>query len=61
MRRDFDIFERFTDGSTVWRVCVRGRFDAQRKMNELAERSENECFMIDIQTRLSKLGFGFVK
>jgi hypothetical protein len=49
MRRDFDIFERFSDGSTLWRACVRGRFDAQRKMHELAERSDNQFFMIDIQ------------
>ena len=49
MRRDFDIFEKFSDGSTLWKACVRGRFDAQRKMNELAELSENEFFMIDIQ------------
>ena len=49
MRRDFDIFEKFSDGSTLWKACVRGRFDAQRKMSELAELSENEFFMIDIQ------------
>jgi hypothetical protein len=49
MRRDFDIFEKFSDGSTLWKACVRGRFDALRKMHELAERSGNEFFMIDIQ------------
>ena len=49
MRRDFDIFEKFPDGSTLWRICVRGRFNAQRKMDELAEQSENQFFMIDIQ------------
>jgi hypothetical protein len=52
MRRDFDIFEKFSDGSTLWKACVRGRFDAQRKMNELAEQSENEFFMIDIQNNV---------
>jgi hypothetical protein len=49
MRRDFDIFERFPDGSTLWKACVRGRYNAQRKMDELAERSDNQFFMIDIQ------------
>jgi len=49
IRRDFDIFEKFPDGSTLWRACVRGRFEAQRKMDELAERSENQFYMIDIQ------------
>jgi hypothetical protein len=48
-RRDFDIFEKFPDGSTLWRATVRGRFEAQRKIDELAERSENQIFMIDVQ------------
>ena len=48
-RRDFDIFEKFPDGSTLWRACVCGQFEAQRKLDELAERSENQFFMIDIQ------------
>ena len=49
MRRDFDVFEKFPDGSTLWRACVRGRFEAQRKIGELAERSDNEFVLIDIQ------------
>jgi hypothetical protein len=49
MRRDFDIFEKFPDGSTLWRACVPGRFEAQRKMQEFAEHSENEFYAIDIQ------------
>jgi hypothetical protein len=48
-RNDYDIFEKFLDGSTLWRACARGRFDAQRKIDELAERSENQFFMIAIQ------------
>ncbi len=49
MRRDFDILEKFPDGSTLWRACVNGRFEAQRKMHELAEHSGNEFFLIDIR------------
>jgi hypothetical protein len=49
MRRDYDVFEKFPDGSTLWRVCVAGRYEAQRKMYELAEDSESEFFLIDIQ------------
>jgi hypothetical protein len=49
IRHDYDIFEKFPDGSTLWRACVRGRFEAQRKISELAERSENKFYMIDIQ------------
>jgi hypothetical protein len=49
IRRDYDIFEKFPDGSTLWRACVRGRFEALRKINELAECSEHQFFMMDIQ------------
>jgi len=48
MRREFDIFERFADGSSIWRVTVIGRYEAQRKIQELAEHSENAFFTIDI-------------
>jgi len=37
MRRKYDIFERFLDGSSLWRACVQGQFDAQRKIQELGE------------------------
>jgi hypothetical protein len=52
MRRDFDVFEKFPDGSTLWRACVHGRYEAQRKMHELAEQSGNEFFLIDIQAEV---------
>ena len=48
MRRDYEVFERFSDGSTLWRTCVTGRFEAQRKMQEFKEHSENEFFILDI-------------
>ena len=49
MRRDFDIFEKFPDGSTLWRVCVSGEFEAQRKVHDLTEHSDNKFYAIDIQ------------
>ena len=49
MRRDYDIFEKLPDGSTAWRTCVSGRFEAERRMQELAEFSPNEFLLIDIQ------------
>jgi hypothetical protein len=52
MRRNFDVFEKFPDGSTLWRVCVNGRYEALRKMHELAEHSGNEFFLIDIQAEV---------
>ena len=49
LRREYDIFEKFPDGSTLWRACVSGRYAAQRRMQELAEFSDNEFYVIDIQ------------
>jgi hypothetical protein len=51
VRRDYDVFEKFPDGSTLWRMCVPGRYEAQRKIQELRERSENEFFTLAIQAR----------
>jgi hypothetical protein len=48
MRRNYDIFERFPDGSSLWQACVRGQFDTRRKIHELAEHSKNEFFVIDL-------------
>jgi hypothetical protein len=53
MRHDYDVFEKFPDGSTLWRACVAGQYEARRKMNELAEYSDNEFFLIDIQTEVT--------
>lgn len=49
MRREYDIFERFPDGSTLWRASIAGRYEAHRKMDELAEHSDNQFFSIDVQ------------
>jgi hypothetical protein len=49
MRHEYDVFERFPDGSSIWRATVAGRYEAQRKMQELAEHSVNAFFTIDIQ------------
>jgi len=49
MRRDYDIFEKFPDGSMIWRACVRGQFEAKRKVQELIELSEHEFVVIGIQ------------
>ena len=48
MRRDYDIFEKLPDGSLMWRLCVSGSYDAERKLQDLAEHSENEFFAIDV-------------
>jgi len=48
MRREYDVFEKFSDGSTLWRATVSGRFEALRKTQEFREHSDNEFFTIDI-------------
>lgn len=42
MRHEFQIFEKLPNGSAIWRASVRGRYEATRKLQELAELSENE-------------------
>jgi hypothetical protein len=50
MLRNFDIFEKFPDGSLTWRACAFGQFEAERKLQELAEHSDNEFLAVDIQS-----------
>jgi hypothetical protein len=51
MRREYDVFEKFPDGSTLWRACVTGRYEAQRKIHELREHSENDFIFLDIHAQ----------
>ena len=51
MWRDFDIFEKLADGSSIWRTCASGPIDAQQKLQNLTDHSENEFYSIDIETR----------
>jgi hypothetical protein len=44
----YDIFEKFRDGGCIWRACVAGKYELERKLQELAEHSENEFFMVDL-------------
>jgi hypothetical protein len=48
MLRNFDIFEKFADGSITWRAYAFGQCEAERKLQELAEHSENEFLAVDI-------------
>lgn len=48
MLHNYDVFEKFPDGSTIWRACVYGRNETQRKMQDLSEYSNNEFYAIDI-------------
>jgi hypothetical protein len=48
--RNFDVIEKFPDGSMIWRTCVCGQFEAERKLQELAEHSKNEFLAVDIES-----------
>lgn len=45
MRGEYDVFERFPDGSTLRRTTVVGRFEALRTVQELREHSDNDFFV----------------
>jgi hypothetical protein len=50
MRQAYDVFEKLPDGSTLWHTFLIGRFEAHRRLQELAEYSENECFLVAVTT-----------
>jgi hypothetical protein len=60
MLHHYHIFEIFPSGSSLWRARAAGLFNTKRKLQELAEHSENEFVAIDFSTsnflRLSASG-----
>jgi len=50
MLHDYHIFEIFPNGSSLWRASVAGLFNTKRKLQELAEHSENEFVALDFRT-----------
>ena len=49
--RDYDVFEEFPDGSSVWRACVFGMGNVELKLRELAKETSNRIFAISLQSR----------
>jgi hypothetical protein len=48
MTREYDVFEKFPDGSSLWRVSVAGLGNARLQLHELTRRSDNQFYAIDI-------------
>ena len=48
MRDEYDIFEKLPDGSLVWRACVSGAYDAERRVRELTEISNHQCYALNL-------------
>jgi hypothetical protein len=48
MNRKYDLFEKFPDGSSLWRACVLGLEGTRLHLQELANNSKNRFYAIDI-------------
>jgi hypothetical protein len=48
MHRKYDLFEKFPDGSSLWRGCVLGLEDTRYYLAELAKTSNNQFYAMDI-------------
>lgn len=51
MDREYDLFEKFPDGSVQWRGFVAGLEAARAKLQLLAKQSENEIFAMHAPTK----------
>ena len=49
MHHTFDLFEKFPDGSSLWRGCVKGLEGTRHHMMELSKTSHNRFYAMDIQ------------
>ena len=49
--RDYDVFEEFPNGSSVWRACVFGMGNVELKLRELAKETSNRIFAVNLQGR----------
>jgi len=47
--RDYDIFEEFPDGSTIWRACVFGMANVELRLQELARETPNKFFALNLR------------
>ena len=50
MLHNYHVFEIFPGGSSLWRASIAGRFSTERKLQELAEHSQNEFIALDFST-----------
>jgi hypothetical protein len=44
----YDLFEKFPDGSSLWRACVMGLEGARLHVLDLARRSSNEFYAMNV-------------
>ncbi len=50
MTPKYDLFERFSDGSSLWRACVVGLEGARLHMKDLARKSPNQFYAMHVSS-----------
>ncbi len=59
MKHEYELFEKFADGSSLWRDSVYGDKIARSRLVELAQESENRFYALDLSTgQILGLGSG---
>ena len=48
MTYEYDLFEKFPDGSSLWRACVIGLEGARTHVSDLARRSPNKFYAMNV-------------
>jgi hypothetical protein len=48
MHHKYDLFEKFPDGSSLWRACVVGLESTRCHMRDLARRSPNQFYAMHL-------------
>ena len=48
MKHEYDLFEKFADGSSLWRASVFGLKNARFQLQDFAQTSKNQFYGIDI-------------
>jgi hypothetical protein len=48
MRHEYDLFERFPDGSSLWRASTKGLENTRYHLHDLAKHSSNEFYAINV-------------
>lgn len=50
MNEEHDLFEKFSDGSSLWRDTIWGHEKTRVRLHELAQKFENEFYAINLAT-----------
>ena len=50
MNYEYDLFEKFPDGSSIWRDSILGIGKTRLRLQELSQRSENQFYAVDLTT-----------